>query len=97
LVEQLCFCSKTTASSDFDTSLTGSATTTVSELTLLYFLEQQQLFHLISISLNLLTNSKCFSSIVGLALSNSFTVIPYFLAIEYLDSLGKTAIVVCSE
>jgi hypothetical protein len=32
-----------------------------------------------------------------LALSNSFTVIPYFLAIEYLDSLGKTAIVVCSE
>jgi hypothetical protein len=31
-----------------------------------------------------------------LALSNSFTVIP-FLAIEYLDSLGKTAIVVCSE
>jgi hypothetical protein len=29
-LKQLCFCSKTTASSDFDTSLTGSATTTVS-------------------------------------------------------------------
>jgi hypothetical protein len=40
-LKQLCFCSKTTASSDFDTSLTGSATTTVSELTL-YFLEKQQ-------------------------------------------------------
>jgi hypothetical protein len=26
--------------------------------------------------------------IVGLALSNSFTVIPYFLAIEYLVLLG---------
>jgi hypothetical protein len=45
LVETALFCSKTTASSDFDTSLTGSATTTVSGLTLLYFLEQQQLFH----------------------------------------------------
>jgi hypothetical protein len=55
---------------------------TVSELTLLYFLEQQQ-FHLIEFHfLELfLTNWSALVPIVGLALSNSFTVIPYFLAI----------------
>jgi hypothetical protein len=35
-LKQLCFCSKTTASSDFDTSLTGSATTTVSGVDTLF-------------------------------------------------------------
>ena len=35
--------------------------------------------------------------IVGLILSNSLMVIPYFLVIEYLDSFAKTSVVVTSE